>query len=152
VLCIFSRAKILEESTVQISGLQKINHFDYYLHQLIEHRRKLFGSQSFSMNYAQAWCGCEDIFFEGYLKIQYFFPSLMECHQCNTLRHDPNQTDSLWKKLSTVLQISCPVVVKCNVKQQRSFSIVRHLHANLSYTINCASDVISVDLSMANAV
>jgi len=50
VLCIFSGAKILEESEVQISGVHKINRFDYYLHHFIEHRRKLYGSQSFSVN------------------------------------------------------------------------------------------------------
>jgi len=50
VLCIFTEAKILEESAVQIAGLHKINHFDYYLHHFIEHRRKLFGSQSFPVN------------------------------------------------------------------------------------------------------
>jgi len=46
VLCIFSGAKILAESAVQTFGLHRINHFDYYLHHFIEHRRKLFGSQS----------------------------------------------------------------------------------------------------------
>jgi len=44
VLCIFSGAKILVESAVQISGPYKINHFHYYLHHFIEHSRKLFGS------------------------------------------------------------------------------------------------------------
>ena len=35
---------------------------------------------------------------------------------------------------------------------QRSSSTMRHSHANLPYTNNCASDVISVDSSMANTV
>jgi len=52
VLFIFRGAKILEESVVQISGLHKTNHFDYYLHHFIECRRKLFGRQSVLVNAA----------------------------------------------------------------------------------------------------
>jgi len=50
------------------------------------------------------------------------------------------------------LKTSCPVVVECNVKQQRSSSTMRHPHANLPYINNCASDVTSVDSLMANAM
>jgi len=98
------------------------------------------------------WCGCEEIFSEGYLETQYFFPSSMERRRCNALRHDPNQTGFSVKKVSTALKISCPDVVECNVKQQRNSSTMRHPDANLPYTNNCASDVMSVDSSMAHPV
>jgi len=44
------------------------------------------------------WCGCEHTFFERYHEIQYFSPLSIERRRCKTLRHDPNQTESPWKK------------------------------------------------------
>jgi len=53
--------------------------------------------------WCRGWCWCEDIFFEGYLEIQYFFPSPMERRRCITLlRHESNWFSV--KKVSTGLK------------------------------------------------
>jgi len=117
VTCISSGAKILEESAVQISGLHKINHFDYYLHHFIEHKPKLFGIQSFSMN-------------DAVVDVDVRIFSLKDTSKSNISSHHRWSAVYaalyntikliLCEKISTVLKISCPVVVECHVKQQRS--------------------------------
>ena len=126
------------------------NHFDHDLHHFIEHRRKLFGSQSFSMNDAVFDVDVRIFSLEDTSKSN--ISSHHRWSAVDTLRHDPKSNLFSVKKVSTGLKISCPIVVECNVKQQRSSSTMWHPHANLPYTNNRASDAISVDSSMANAV
>jgi len=152
VLCIFSRAKILEESAVQISGLHKINHFHYYLHHFIEHRRKLFGSQRFPVN---------DTVFD--VDTRKF--SLKDTSKSNISAHHR------WSAVDTALYDTSPIklilreksihsaknIMPCCCRMQcqtakKLLYYATSTYANLPYTNNCASDVISVDSSMASAV
>ena len=126
------------------SGLHKINHFDYYLHHFIEHRRKLFGSQSFPVN---------DAVFDVDVR-KFSWKDTSKSDGASWMQHSMTRPQSNWfsvKKVSTALITSCPVVVECNVKQQRSSSTMRHPHGNLPYTNNCTSDVISVDSFLQRA-
>ena len=151
MLCIFSGAKILEEPAVQNPALHN-NHFDYYLHHSIEHRRKLFGIQSFSVN---------DAVFD--VDVRKF--SLKDTSKSNISSHhrwsgvdatlyDTNAITLILreKSIHTAKNI---VPCCCRMQRQTTKKLLYYAtstHANLPYHNNCASDVISVDSWMANAV
>jgi len=85
-------------------------------------------------DWCNVWCGCEEIFFKGYLKIQYFFPSLMERRRCNTLRHNPNQTDSLWKKYPQRWK-HCSLLLSNAMLNDKEAPLLCDIHVQICHTL-----------------
>jgi len=148
VLC---SAFSVEQRYLKIRRFKSLDFTKFYLHHVIERRRKLFGSRSFSMNDAVV-----DVDVRIFSLKDASISNISSHHRWSTVDatlYDTIPIKLIFREKSIhYAEISCSVAVECNVKQQRSSSTMQHQHANLPYTNNCASDVISVNTLMDNAV